>query len=452
MPLWKIIEPSIKTPFDIDEYGKLSHLYSKLAVFSIPHPPAIAFPNKFIEKKIQKEELDECFSVLKQWKKETNQENGFALELVVTSGLESNEDIFLPGIGFNLSNLETLTKTLDIEVLKECLLNLFCRVMFLMHAHSLKNGHLPPSYEDLLKQVLKLEGITDSDIFFIESLKLCKTDNELMELLKSHRSLGDGMATEFFSNTMNQLRLCLHASSKWVKEKDEFASALLRVLIRPDWDMEAQVGKFFTNDIRTGDENIVGYYVKNSNLITEKGGIPLANLSAEQMAMFEDISAKIRSAFNFIQEVFFIRKNGEIWISNLQEARSVTLQADLGYKIKKAKTGKISDKEIIESISPEAVRKLLHPVLDKKEATQHEELTGGIHGSYGAARGRIYFSADALLEAYDVALSSGAETDFILAMPAIYAQEVKAVKIARGVISSEGGIFKSCAGCSKKHE
>ncbi len=65
--------------------------------------------------------------------------------------------------------------------------------------------------------------------------------------------------------------------------------------------------------------------------------------------------------------------------------------------------------------------------------------TGGISGAPGAAAGRVYFSADALLEAKALARQRGEDTRCILVLPAAFAGDVKGIEAAAGVLTAQGG-------------
>ncbi len=66
-------------------------------------------------------------------------------------------------------------------------------------------------------------------------------------------------------------------------------------------------------------------------------------------------------------------------------------------------------------------------------------LSGGIIGAPGAAIGRIFFSTERLLEEFKTAQQKGRDTKLILCLPASFAEDVKAIEVATGVLSTEGG-------------
>jgi pyruvate,orthophosphate dikinase len=94
---------------------------------------------------------------------------------------------------------------------------------------------------------------------------------------------------------------------------------------------------------------------------------------------------------------------------------------------------------LVNAIKPEQLNEILHPIIDQNSVKNLKGLPGGIAGAPGAAIGRVYFSTEALLDAYKSALQKGEDTRMILCMPSTFAEDVKAIEVATGVLSSEGG-------------
>ena len=68
-----------------------------------------------------------------------------------------------------------------------------------------------------------------------------------------------------------------------------------------------------------------------------------------------------------------------------------------------------------------------------------KSIKGGIAGSTGAAIGRVFFSTPKLLEEYKKAIMHGGDTNLILVLVSSYAEDVKAIEVAQGVVTCEGG-------------
>ncbi|HRS64231.1 MAG TPA: PEP-utilizing enzyme, partial [Spirochaetota bacterium] len=103
------------------------------------------------------------------------------------------------------------------------------------------------------------------------------------------------------------------------------------------------------------------------------------------------------------------------------------------------KNKKISDDFLISSIKPGQLNELLHPVIDPRSVKNIKSIKGGIAGSTGAAIGRVFFSTPKLLEEYKKAIMHGGDTNLILVLVSSYAEDVKAIEVAQGVVTCEGG-------------
>jgi pyruvate,orthophosphate dikinase len=91
------------------------------------------------------------------------------------------------------------------------------------------------------------------------------------------------------------------------------------------------------------------------------------------------------------------------------------------------------------AIPPAQLQDLLHPVIDHKTTANMPKVVGGIAGSPGAAIARICFSTEKLMAEYRRCNLLGVNSDLILCMAATYAEDVQAIEVGKGVISSEGG-------------
>ncbi|HOX12689.1 MAG TPA: PEP-utilizing enzyme, partial [Spirochaetales bacterium] len=99
----------------------------------------------------------------------------------------------------------------------------------------------------------------------------------------------------------------------------------------------------------------------------------------------------------------------------------------------------VDDAFVVNSIKPGRLNEILHPIVDLASVKKLKGVTGGIAGAPGAAIGRVYFTTEALLDAHRVAQQKGQDKRMILCMPATFADDVKAIEVATGVLSTEGG-------------
>jgi pyruvate,orthophosphate dikinase len=94
---------------------------------------------------------------------------------------------------------------------------------------------------------------------------------------------------------------------------------------------------------------------------------------------------------------------------------------------------------VVQQVKPAQLNEVLHPIVDLSSVARMPCLVGGIIGAPGAAIGRIFFSTDRLLEEFKTAQKKGRDTKLILCLTASFAEDVKAIEVATGVLSTEGG-------------
>ncbi|MEW5818247.1 MAG: putative PEP-binding protein, partial [Spirochaetota bacterium] len=128
-----------------------------------------------------------------------------------------------------------------------------------------------------------------------------------------------------------------------------------------------------------------------------------------------------------------------VWLIEQRPVMTKSVQSDIQTLLDLHKRKIIDDKHLINAIKPGQLNEILHPIVNLNSVKSLKRIDGGIAGAPGAAIGRLYFSTDGLLEAYKTAQHKGEDTRMILCMPASFAEDVKAIEVARGVLSSEGG-------------
>ncbi|MFP3042726.1 pyruvate, phosphate dikinase [Treponema primitia] len=124
-----------------------------------------------------------------------------------------------------------------------------------------------------------------------------------------------------------------------------------------------------------------------------------------------------------------------------------TAEDEIKFLLDEVKRGTLDAAGAVKALDLSRLNEILHPRINAPGATCNEvsraeglpKWTGGISGAPGAAAGRVYFSADALLEAKALARQRGEDTRCILVLPAAFAGDVKAIKAAAGVLTAQGG-------------
>ena len=221
-------------------------------------------------------------------------------------------------------------------------------------------------------------------------------------------------------------------------EEDDDIAVLVQAMVFGNIGEDASVGMFNTRDIISGEARLEGSYLYNSYTL-EKKGEDIHTLKPEYLDQLKKIAHDLEVKFREIREVKFIVEDKKLWLINQTEVEKKSTQAHIRTLLDLMKEGSVEEKWVVQQIPPGQLASLLHPIVDPKSTEGLTKVTGGISGSPGAAVGRVFFSADAVMEAHREALQKGEDTRLILCVNSSFAEDVKAIETGQGVIAVEGG-------------
>jgi pyruvate,orthophosphate dikinase len=247
----------------------------------------------------------------------------------------------------------------------------------------------------------------------------------------------------FPQNPMEQLELVIAQMRERYSadplNKDIPAGIIVQMMAYGNLGDDSYNGSYFTRNIVNGEAKLSGYYGRNEFWTFRENGKDISSIDAEYLDEFERIAKVLEHRFYDIREVKFTIEEKKIWLVEQKVVELKSTRAELRTLLDLHKEKVLEEEYLVSKFPPKQLNDLLHPVVDSGSADQLEKVQGGIAGSPGAARGRVFFTTQKLLEAYKDAQISGEDTDLILAMEATYAGDVQAIEIGKGVISSEGG-------------
>ncbi|MCL1911065.1 MAG: PEP-utilizing enzyme [Leptospirales bacterium] len=250
-------------------------------------------------------------------------------------------------------------------------------------------------------------------------------------------------ADNFQLDVYDQLSLILkQSSSKYCDsdiDVDDSLSIMIQAMVYGNYGNNSYAGSFYTRDIINGNKDIQGEFVRNQ--FDLKAGSPQAikKIDKQYFDKFTEIAQKIEDNFHEIRNVKFTIEEKDFWIVEQHEVDEKSTQSQIKTLLDQCKRGIIKETELINTIQPSQLTELLHPVIDPRTTKDFKSIKGGISGSTGAAIGRVFFSTQKLLDEYKKGIMKGEEAALILALPASYAEDVKAIEVAKGVITTEGG-------------
>lgn len=162
------------------------------------------------------------------------------------------------------------------------------------------------------------------------------------------------------------------------------------------------------------------------------------HLSPEQTSILEKAVSNLESWYLHIRQVNFLIDDGRVWITE-EFAVKTSVHARLKILSELFLSGQITEKIYVNAITPKELGSVFYPKTDPVSTMNLIRLEGGIAGSPGASSGRVYFSAGKLQSAYWQAKAESKDPDLILLKESTHAEDIEAIQLSCGVISSKGG-------------
>ncbi len=295
-------------------------------------------------------------------------------------------------------------------------------------------------------RIAELEGRKKEAGIFSKKIK--ELDNELAKtpkliklknLFENYKNL---LPDDFFNNAYTQLDIVLKRISMMLKlddMDDDDAALLIQPMVYGNYGKESGAGFFFTRNIVTGENKLSGYFAQNKFNETETTAVDILKIKPKFLKELEKIARMVEDHFKEIRSIRYTIENGRVWLIDQRTVMSKSTQSDVKTLLDLYKRKIIDKTYLINAVKPVQLNEILHPIINNSSVKKFQKVSGGIPGAPGAAIGQLYFTTDSLLDAYKVAQQKGLDTRMILCMPSTFAEDVKAIEVANGVLSAEGG-------------
>jgi pyruvate, orthophosphate dikinase len=272
-----------------------------------------------------------------------------------------------------------------------------------------------------------------------EALDLEKFSDSSEAVIQAYEAL---LPKGFFDDPWEQLDLAMKRISRLLEldEQDaEDTAILIQPMVYGNYGKDSASGAYFTRNVVTGEKKLQGeYYQERFNEIGAAGK-DINNISPAHLKDLEAVARKLEDHLKEIRQIRFTIENKKLWLIEQRQVVAKSTQADIQLLLDLNKRKIVDDAFVVSSIKPGRLNEILHPVVDMTSVKKLKGVTGGIAGAPGAAIGRVYFTTESLLDAHRVAQQKGEDKRMILCMPATFADDVKAIEVSTGVLSTEGG-------------
>ena len=306
-------------------------------------------------------------------------------------------------------------------------------------------------YANLFAHIAEMDLLANESVPAARKKALESIKNELMSAagLKTNKAkviaaiakLRQHFPDEVFTDCYEQLKFVLQLYYRILQrnQSSEDSAILIQAMVAGNYGTNSLFGSFYTRDSITGASGITGEFFENAFDDTETKGKTIDKIDKKVKAQLDDIGSELEKHFKEIRRVRFTIEQGELWVIDQAAVLAQSAQAELKTLLDLHKKKAIDDRYIIETVKPGRLSEILHPALDLRSVKDCGSVTGGIAGSVGGAIGRVYFETDELIKAYRTAIQNSQDANFILAMESTFAEDVKAIEVATGVLASEGG-------------
>ena len=301
----------------------------------------------------------------------------------------------------------------------------------------------------ILTVVLKIEELEKNDQKVKDLEKVLHEIKESMKMGKIGLKPGAIMdkyskflPKHFFDDCKVQLEESIHLIARLLtleEDTDHDVALLIQPMVYGNYSKDSYSGSFFSRNIVNGEKKLQGQFFAEKFNELNAGGKDINSIKPEYLKHLQQIAWQLEDYTKDIRNIRFTIEAGRLWLIEQKsvEAKStisiVQILLDLYNR-------KIVDAEyVVRAVKPGQLNEILHPVIDIMSTKGMKSSKGGIAGAPGAAVGRVYFTADSLIEAQRAAKLQGLDTRCILCMPATYAGDVKGIEVSTGVISNEGG-------------
>jgi pyruvate,orthophosphate dikinase len=246
----------------------------------------------------------------------------------------------------------------------------------------------------------------------------------------------------FWSDAWTQLDIALKRISRLLdldEQDDDDTAILVQPMVYGNYGKGSCSGSFFTRNVVNGQKILQGEYFEERFDEIGAVGNDINKIAPVHLKELTRIAASLEDHHREIRQIRFTIEKKKLWLIEQRQVVAKSTQADLKLYLDLNTRKVVDDTFVINAIQPGRLNEILHPVVDIASVKKLPSAAGGITGAPGAAIGRVYFTTEALIEAHRLAQQKGEDKRTILCMPSTFAEDVKAIELAGGVLSCEGG-------------
>lgn len=205
-------------------------------------------------------------------------------------------------------------------------------------------------------------------------------------------------------------------------------------------------GVAFTRNPATGEKKLYGEYLMNAQGEDVVAGIrtpqdieTLKEVMPECYDEFIKINKILEDHYRDMQDMEFTIENGKLFMLQTRNGKR-TAAAALKIAVDLVNEGMITKEEALLKVEPKQLDQLLHPNFDEASLKEATIIATGLAASPGAATGKIYFTAEDVINAHQ-----NGEKDILLVRLETSPEDIEGMNIAHGILTIRGGMTSHAA-------
>jgi len=205
-------------------------------------------------------------------------------------------------------------------------------------------------------------------------------------------------------------------------------------------------GVAFTRNPATGEKKLYGEYLMNAQGEDVVAGIrtpqsieTLKEVMPECYNEFVKICEILENHYKDMQDMEFTIEDGKLFMLQTRNGKR-TAAAALKIAVDLVNEGMLTKEEALLKVEPKQLDQLLHPMFDDQALKAAKVVAKGLAASPGAATGKIYFTAEDVIET-----QKNGEKDILLVRLETSPEDIEGMNIAHGILTIRGGMTSHAA-------
>ncbi|HOL92361.1 MAG TPA: pyruvate, phosphate dikinase, partial [Clostridiales bacterium] len=209
---------------------------------------------------------------------------------------------------------------------------------------------------------------------------------------------------------------------------------------------DSGTGVAFTRNPSTGEKKLYGEFLMNAQGEDVVAGIrtpqsidTLKEINPDVYNQFAKIAETLEKHYKDMQDMEFTIERGKLFMLQTRNGKR-TAAAALKIAVDLVNEGMITKEEAILKVEPKQLDTLLHPAFEMKALKAAKPIAKGLPASPGAATGKIYFTAEDAVNAFN-----NGEKKVILVRLETSPEDIEGMHVSQGILTGRGGMTSHAA-------